>query len=186
MRIPKACFLVLIVFFFPSFSRSQDAGKLKAKFSTLAIFTEPEIKFRGYLVESKESELVFSTSPKVDLPFPSYAVERFHVSQIHTLKFRQRSAPVIGGAIGFVAGLGVGVLIASSTEPKSDGGFAGAYAAVGEAAADLFFTIPLSALAGATIGALLGSKRKAFVIEGQAGKYRQYRPQLQRYEMHKK
>ena len=176
--------LALLSLSLPMRAPAQETSKVKSSFSTLAVFREPEMHYKGYLVALKDSSMVFSTSRRISIPWKANGVEEKAIADVEMLKVRRRSGPVIGALVGFALGTGAGFLISSSTKARSGEGFETLIYALDEAATDMA-TVSLCTLVGTGIGAAIGSSRKKFVISGSQDNYVGLRVRLEKYAMKK-
>ena len=177
--------IAMLVLCLPVLLKAQDKSRLKANFSTLAIFREPEQQFKGYLVELQEAEMVFSASRKLPAGYGPEDVQRVAIANIDMLKFRKRSSPAIGAAIGFAVGTAAGLLIGLNheVEPRDDA--AEVLLAPIEEVGRFLGTVFLSSMVGAGTGTLIASKRKSYPLNGSQELYDQWRGQFEKYTMKK-
>jgi len=159
--------LLLIVSSEATFSQvvnTQNDIKYKAWFESM----DGSLKQKGFLVELKDSSIVFGTQQNL---------EDIAVSNLQLLKFRKKNA--IGKSLGYGAliGFGIGGLIGlASGDDKS--GFIRFTAEAKALGLGIIMSIP-----GAIVGATMGAPKVSIPIQGDLDTYNRQKEKLRKYSL---
>jgi len=137
---------------------------------------------KGTLLEANDESLIIIGKKKTEIM----------VKDIHKIKIRRKGKVGKGAAIGAGVGVATGLVIgfASGDDPDKtvDGGWLfGTYTVEGTSAGEkaAYWAVGLG-IAGTVVGAVVGSKKETFLINGDSGNYQMHFDEIQTYSVNRK
>jgi len=160
---------------------AQDTVQKKKIYRTWVSLNSEPFKSKGVLYEMKDSSILI-TSPSVirDPSIGRSEVVQLYIDDIETIRTRKNNRVGKGILIGAVTGFAVGAMIGliSGDDPPCSGSFFCFHFTAGDKA--ILAGVPLS-VAGAGIGALVGSIKVQIPINGSINNYNKNKDKLKEY-----
>jgi hypothetical protein len=166
----------------PLHSQERDD---KIRISKIWISGNLRYDIEGVLYSLTDSSVLVSRSlVALDYKTNSFRTNEILVKNIETIKVRKKNSIAIGAVSGFVSGLVLGIIIGyvQGDDPEYSSPFQSLSRTAGQKA--FIWGIPLS-LAGAGIGAGIGSIRVNFPIHGKVENFRTHKNTLNNYSIKK-
>jgi len=139
---------------------------------------------KGILLEANDESLIIIGKKNSEIIV--------NVKDIHKIKIRRKGKVGKGAGIGAATGVATGLVIgfASGDDPDKtvDGGwFWGTYIVEGTTAGEkaTYWAVGLG-IAGTVVGAVVGSKKETFLINGDSSKYQMHFDEIQTYSVNRK
>lgn len=170
--------VILLVFLGIPTVQSQN---VKVKVHRAWIQKMDESRVKGYLVRLDSSEVVLLVGPFKK----SMDTTRVRSSEIKSIKIRRKGSVLKGAAIGALTGalLGTGIGFFDGDDTCRRGEWCLFTFTAEEKAMALGTFLGIT---GGIVGALTGTRREIFAIEGELNKYHQLLPQLESFALLKK
>ena len=178
---------VIILLCSLNFLFAQEPNKKFKEYKVWASKIDNSKVIKGILLEANDASLRIIGKKNSEIIV--------NVKDIHKIKIRRKGKGGKGAAIGAATGVATGLVIgfSSGDDPDKtvDGFFPylGSYTYIvegttaGEKAAS--WAVGLG-IAGTVVGALVGSKKEVFLINGDISKYQMYFDEIQTYSMNRK
>ena len=178
---------VIILLCSLNFLFAQEPNKKFKDYKVWASKIDNSKVIKGILLEANDASLIIIGKKNSEIIV--------NVKDIHKIKIRRKGKVGKGAAIGAATGVATGLIIgfASGDDPDKtvDGFFPylGSYTYIvegttaGEKAAS--WAVGLG-IAGTVVGALVGSKKEVFLINGDISKYQMYFDEIRSYSLSRK
>jgi hypothetical protein len=167
----KKLFLILFLFICSNYLKGQDSIQLPScKYQSWVSVINTELKIKGIIYEVRDTSVVMMHFLKTeDTGLRKLTISNINYNMINIIQTRRMQAPLAGVLYGCVGGCLVGGIYGHS---------------IGKDSFPLLYTIGdgiLGGILGLGIGALVGTHRNQFIINGYRGNFEASKAKLKKY-----